>query len=71
MPVMLSPEQCTEWLSPQSNPAALPSLLGPAPTETLSLTAISRRINSSRHDSADCLAPAAADDEGPQLSFDL
>jgi putative SOS response-associated peptidase YedK len=71
MPVMLTPEQCTEWLSPRSNPAVLPALLGPAPAETLSLTAISRRINSSRHDSADCLAPAAADEEGPQLSFDL
>jgi putative SOS response-associated peptidase YedK len=71
MPVMLSPEQCAEWISTESNPTALPALLVPAPAATLSLTAISRRINNSRYDSPESLAPAAADDEGPQLAFDL
>ena len=71
MPAMLSPEQCAEWLSPRADAAALTALLVPASSATLSLTAISRRINNSRQDSPDCLAPAAADEEGPQLSFDL
>ena len=51
MPVILAPEETDPWLAGDDVP------LGPAPENLLAMHRVSTRVNSPRHDDADCVAP--------------
>jgi putative SOS response-associated peptidase YedK len=55
MPVILTPEQVGPWLDPDSARAALEALLKPLPDAAVTLTPVSKRVNSVRTDDADLL----------------
>ncbi|MBL8880204.1 MAG: SOS response-associated peptidase [Phycisphaerales bacterium] len=69
MPVILERDDYTVWLD-QSR-IDVGGLLCPASVELIA-TAISKRVNSPKHDDPACLAPAKSDDEPPaQFSLDF
>ena len=51
MPVILAPEATESWLAGGDVP------LGPAPEDLLAMHRVSTRVNSPRHDDAECVAP--------------
>ena len=51
MPVILAPETVDTWLAGNDVP------LGPAPEDLLAMHLVSTRVNSPRHDDAECIAP--------------
>lgn len=55
MPVILSNDDVGQWLDPAANPDALQALLRPLPSEALSLTPVSKRVNAVRNDDAGLL----------------
>jgi putative SOS response-associated peptidase YedK len=55
MPVILTPEQVDPWLDPAASRDALQDLLKPLPDEAVTLTPVSKRVNSVREDDADLL----------------
>jgi putative SOS response-associated peptidase YedK len=55
MPVVLAPDDYATWLAPDAEPAALVTLLRPAPDELLAPVAVDRRVNSVKNDDADLL----------------
>jgi putative SOS response-associated peptidase YedK len=70
MPVMLSLDQCQTWLKPGPlTPDELATLLAPPPDETVSPIAVSQYVSNVRNDDPGCIAPAEADEHGPQLSL--
>ncbi len=74
MPVILNPAQAETWLAPGFAPAQLLPLLQSPPDGTLSVTPVSRRVNSVRHDEPACLVRtghAAEDPGGPQLRLGI
>lgn len=60
MPVILPPEKFDNWLSPDSDPAKLTSLLQPATEDYLELQPISTYVNNVRHIGPECIAPNPA-----------
>jgi len=72
MPVMLTPEQCAAWLDPTTTDAEkLATMLAPPPADSIRAVAVSRHVSNVRNDDPACLAPAEADELGPQLSLGL
>jgi putative SOS response-associated peptidase YedK len=72
MPVMLTEAQCEAWLSPDlTDPEKLAGFLSPPPNDFIQTVAVSRHVSNVRNDDINCLAPAEADDQGPQLSLGL
>lgn len=59
MPVMLAPEDYDVWLDPNASIEECKSLLRPCPPEWLEFGPVSRKVNSPRNDSADCIEPLA------------
>lgn len=58
MPVVLSPDNYTSWLSPDCNDiSALQELLVPAPSEGFTFWPVSRRVNNARNEEADLVVP--------------
>ncbi|GAB4230868.1 MAG: SOS response-associated peptidase [Kiloniellaceae bacterium] len=55
MPVILTPEQVEPWLDPASPRDALQDLLKPLPDDAVTLTPVSKRVNSVREDDAELL----------------
>ncbi|MFK8111978.1 MAG: SOS response-associated peptidase [Rubripirellula sp.] len=56
MPVFLDPSNYDQWLDPGfQDPGPLKALLKPASEDLLQMRAVSRRVNSPKHDDADCL----------------
>ena len=55
MPVILTPEQIGPWLDPASSRDALQALLKPLPDDAVTLTPVSKRVNSVREDDAGLL----------------
>ena len=51
MPVILATEATEPWLAGDDVP------LGPAPEDLLAMHRVSTRVNSPRHDDAECVAP--------------
>lgn len=58
MPVILDPPSWQDWLDPAPvGPELLQSLLQPASAHEFSTRIVGQRVNSARHDDAECLAP--------------
>ncbi len=55
MPVVLAPKDFETWLSSRTEPEEAAALLKPAPEDLLSLTPVSRRVNSVENDDAGLL----------------
>jgi putative SOS response-associated peptidase YedK len=55
MPVILTPEEVGPWLEPAASRDDLEALLKPLPEEAVTLTPVSKRVNSVREDDADLL----------------
>jgi putative SOS response-associated peptidase YedK len=55
MPAILKSDSYDRWLSSESNPLSLHSLLAPYPDELLSIRSISRKVNSAKNDTPECL----------------
>lgn len=55
MPVILSNDDVGQWLDPVAGPDALQALLRPLPSNALSLTPVSKRVNAVRNDDAGLL----------------
>jgi putative SOS response-associated peptidase YedK len=78
MPVILPEERLPAWLQPEpADPVALRTLLAPLPAELMTAWPVSPRMNSVRHEGADCIepvpAPAPTADSAPSqlgLGFD-
>ena len=72
MPVILRPSDYAAWLDPEARDSvALGALLRSWPEGGIDLHAVSRRVNSPRHDDPDCVAPVEIEPEPTQLGFDL
>ena len=58
MPVLLDPNDFDRWLDPGFRDVQeLKQLLVPAADDLLTMTAVSRRVNSPRHDDIECVVP--------------
>jgi putative SOS response-associated peptidase YedK len=57
MPVILPPEDYDRWLDPSSEPKELTELLVPYQRDDLAARAVSRTVNSPRHDTPECIEP--------------
>ncbi len=55
MPVILTPEEVGPWLDPAASRDDLQALLKPLPDEAVTLTPVSKRVNSVREDDAELL----------------
>ncbi|MEO3429152.1 SOS response-associated peptidase [Pelagibius sp. CAU 1746] len=55
MPVILTPEEVGPWLDPAASRDALAALLKPLPDAAVTLTPVSKRVNSVREDDAELL----------------
>ena len=62
MPVILNPENYSDWLSPDATSSELKSLLVPFSAEKMSVRSISKAVNSAKNDSPDCLNPTEQKD---------
>ena len=75
MPVILTPEQCAEWLDPRViAPDALAALLRPTSAKSMSALAVSTHVSSVLHEGPECVAPAGAETgpaTGSQFSLGL
>ncbi len=59
MPVLLRPDDHTTWLDPAArDPREIEHLLRPAESDTMDMYAVSRRVNSPKHEDAGCMEPA-------------
>lgn len=67
MPVILNPENYSQWLDPLATSAQLKSLLVPFPPDEMKVRSISKVVNSAKNDSPDCLKPLEQTD---LFSFD-
>ena len=67
MPVILTPEVVDVWLA-QGMTSEAEALLRPAPEDTLTATAVSRRANSVKNDDPACLEPATEEAEPASAS---
>lgn len=62
MPVILTPERYSIWLDREADPHEAADLLKPYPDDELEAVKVSRTVNSPRSDTAECIAPIAADE---------
>jgi putative SOS response-associated peptidase YedK len=72
MPVMLTPEQCRQWVATtQPDPASLQALLASAPDDSMTALKVGPAVSNVRNDGPECLAAAVegGEDAAPQLSF--
>lgn len=69
MPVILTPEQVGPWLDPQSARDDLEGLLKPLPDDAVTLTPISKRVNSVREDDAGLLQEERLPEKPSQLDL--
>ena len=69
MPVILTPQQVEPWLDPASSRDDLEALLKPLPDAALSLTPVSKRVNSVRQDDEDLLREDRLPEAPPQLDL--
>ncbi|MGF1628409.1 MAG: SOS response-associated peptidase [Kiloniellaceae bacterium] len=69
MPVILTPQQVGPWLDPATSRDALQALLQPLPDAALSLTPVSKRVNSVREDGAELLREEALPAAPSQLDL--
>ena len=63
MPVMLLPEDYDAWLSSKIAPEDLRTLLRPYNERLMEAYAVSRKVNSVKYDTEECIEPID-DDEG-------
>ena len=64
MPVLLSSEDSDEWLNAEeTRPIALNSLLKTAPSQSITLQPVSKRVNSVRNDDIRCWNPPILEHE--------
>lgn len=59
MPVVIARADYGRWLSGDTAPAQLQSLLSPAPNDCFVARAVSTRVNSPRNDDRECITPVA------------
>jgi putative SOS response-associated peptidase YedK len=59
MPVIVAAADRGRWLDPRADPARLPALLRPCPSEALDAYEVSRLVNSPRNDAPECARPIA------------
>lgn len=72
MPAILDADQFEAWLAADADdPAALQSLLKPAPSDRLVMRAVSRRVNSPAVDDPSLIEPEAADPQAEPPSGQL
>jgi putative SOS response-associated peptidase YedK len=57
MPVIIRPDDYNLWLDDATEPSMLAALLKPAPESSLDRHPVSKRVNSPRNDSIECIAP--------------
>ncbi len=69
MPVILTPEEVGPWLDPASSRGDLEALLKPLPDDAVSLTPVSKRVNSVREDDADLLREERLPEAPSQLDL--
>jgi putative SOS response-associated peptidase YedK len=67
MPAILPIERLDDWLA--SEPAAAVALIGPASEDALVARAVSKHVNSVKHDDATCIAAVPPGPEGGQRSL--
>jgi putative SOS response-associated peptidase YedK len=67
MPVILPVDRLDEWLT--ADPAEAARLIGPAPECALVATAVSKHVNSVKHDDPDCVRPS--EHEAPPVQRSL
>jgi putative SOS response-associated peptidase YedK len=60
MPVMMKAEDEEAWLDPQADLKHLVKVLSPYPEKEMEAYAVSKWVNSPKHDSPDCIEPAVA-----------
>jgi len=60
MPAIMKPEDEEAWLDPQADPKQLARVLSPYPEKEMEAYAVSKLVNSPKHDSPDCIEPAMA-----------
>ncbi len=70
MPVIIAPGDHAAWLDPQSDRAALESLLKPYPAEALTAVPVSKHVNKVANDDPACLEPAGPPLEAEQADDD-
>ena len=58
MPVIMKPEDEEAWLDPQADPKHLVKILTPYTEKEMEAYAVSKLVNSPKHDSLDCIEPA-------------
>jgi putative SOS response-associated peptidase YedK len=69
MPVILTPEQVGPWLDPASGRDDLAALLAPLPDDAVTLTPVSKRVNSVREDDAGLLQEETLPEAPAQLDL--
>ena len=69
MPVILTPEQVGPWLDPASGRDDLVALLAPLPDDAVTLTPVSKRVNSVREDDAGLLQEETLPEAPAQLDL--
>lgn len=69
MPVILTPEAVGPWLDPASSRDDLQALLKPLPDDAVTLTPVSKRVNSVREDDADLLREETLPEAPSQLDL--
>jgi len=69
MPVILRPEQVGPWLDPASTREELLALLKPLPEDSVTLTPVSKRVNSVREDDANLLREERLPEAPAQLDL--
>jgi len=58
MPVIMKPEEEEAWLDPGADPKHLEKILRPYSSNEMEAYAVSKLVNSPKHDSPDCIEPA-------------
>jgi putative SOS response-associated peptidase YedK len=64
MPVMLLPEDYDAWLGPTTSPDDLRTLLRPYDESLMEAYAVSRKVNSVKNDTEECIEPIDNDQQG-------
>ncbi len=61
MPVVIEQDDYNLWLDDAADPGALAPLLRPAPDSSLTMHTVSKRVNSPRNDSIECIIAVVED----------
>jgi putative SOS response-associated peptidase YedK len=57
MPVIVRPENCDDWLDPETSEAKLKNIVGHPRNDELSVYEVSSLVNNARNERAECIAP--------------